>query len=86
MNPSFPVAKCVAVQNGRVLGVGNRLEDLKPWIGNLVKEDSTSSNHNQYQIDYTFKEHVLVPGFIEPHSHPLLGGLATSLICLTYEE
>jgi len=83
MNPSFPVAKCVAVQNGRVLGVGNRLEDLKPWIGDLVKEDS---NYNKDQIDYTFKDHVLVPGFIEPHAHPLLGGLATSLICLTYEE
>ncbi|MEI8186375.1 MAG: amidohydrolase [Chlorobiaceae bacterium] len=64
MNPSHPEATAVAVRNGQILGVGS-LEDLAPWL------KSTS-----YRIDRQFSQKILMPGFIEPHMHPILGALA----------
>jgi predicted amidohydrolase YtcJ len=54
------------------LSVG-ALEDLYPWIEN-----------NQYEIVETFKEKIIMPGFIEPHSHPIMGGLMLSLPLLSF--
>ena len=58
MNPDNPEAECVAVTNGRILGAGP-LESLTGW--------------GAYTLDDTFKNHVLTPGMIESHSHPMEG-------------
>ncbi|MBK8049553.1 MAG: amidohydrolase [Anaerolineales bacterium] len=61
MNPSNPKATHVAVREGKILGAGT-LAELKGW--------------GAYELDDTFKDHVLVPGFIEAHAHVLEGALA----------
>jgi predicted amidohydrolase YtcJ len=58
MNPSNPEATHVAVRDGRILGAGS-LEDLTGW--------------GEYDLDDTFQDKVLVPGFVEAHAHVLEG-------------
>lgn len=58
MNPSQPKATHIAVRDGRILGVGT-LETLAS-LGN-------------YQLDDRFAEHVILPGFVEGHSHAMEG-------------
>jgi len=72
MDPAWPIATAVAVQNGKILSVGS-LEDLKPWLSKFP-----------YKFDKTFENKILMPGFIEPHGHPLIGGTAMSRPLLTY--
>lgn len=62
MNPSNPEGTHVAVRDGRILGVGT-LDEVKGW--------------GRYNLDNTFKELVLVPGFVEAHAHVLEGGFAS---------
>ena len=54
MNPSRPEATHVAVRDGRVLGVGS-LEELSRW--------------GPHALDERFADKVLLPGFVEGHSH-----------------
>ncbi|WP_162786135.1 hypothetical protein [Polynucleobacter necessarius] len=63
MDPAIPNATAVAVADGRILSVGS-LEDLKPWADKYPT-----------QINRDFANKVIYPGCIEPHAHPLLGGL-----------
>lgn len=72
MDPGWPEATAVAVQNGRILSVGS-LDDLKPWLDKFP-----------HDIDDRFADKVIYPGFIEPHGHPLLGGIALSRPPLTF--
>ena len=72
MDPGWPYATAVAVRDGRILSVGT-LEDLKPWLVN-----------NPYEINNSFADKVIYPGFIEAHGHPVMGGVAISLPPLTY--
>ncbi len=60
VDPARPTADAIAVRDGRILGIGT-VEELSVW-GRPV-------------VDDTFVESVLVPGFIEAHSHVLEGGL-----------
>jgi len=60
MNPSRPLATHVAVRNGRILGAGS-LEELVGW--------------GEYVLDDRFDSKVLVPGFVEAHSHLMEGAL-----------
>lgn len=60
MNPAFPKGTAVAVRDGRVLGVGSR-DELAGW-----------GAHN---VDATFSDLVLMPGFIEAHTHVMTGGV-----------
>jgi predicted amidohydrolase YtcJ len=64
MDPTQPAATAVAVRDGQILSVCS-LPDLEPWLRN-----------NEYTIDEQFKDKVLMPGFIDPHLHPLLGAIA----------
>eukprot|EP01060_Flectonema_neradi_P016418 TRINITY_DN2300_c0_g2_i2.p1 TRINITY_DN2300_c0_g2~~TRINITY_DN2300_c0_g2_i2.p1 ORF type:complete len:611 (+),score=105.11 TRINITY_DN2300_c0_g2_i2:76-1833(+) len=73
MNDGWPTCTAVAVKNGMILGVGS-LETLKPWL------------KDGYTVNTTFKSKILVPGFIDPHMHPLIGGVAASLPCLAYYD
>lgn len=72
MDPSNPTATAVAVSDGKILSVGS-LEDLKPW-----------TDRYPTQINRQFEDKVLYPGFVDPHEHPLLGGLTATSYPLTY--
>jgi hypothetical protein len=54
MDPTRPEATHVAVRDGRVLGVGP-LEALRGW--------------GRFDLDERFADKVLLPGFVEGHSH-----------------
>ncbi|MFM8592888.1 MAG: amidohydrolase, partial [Chloroflexota bacterium] len=58
MDPDNPEAEYVAVADGKILGAGP-LESLAGW--------------GPYTLDETFKDHILTPGMIEGHSHPMEG-------------
>lgn len=63
MNAPMPEATAVAVRDGRIVEVGS-LETLKPWL-----------DGHPHRIDRQFENHVLMPGFIDPHLHPTLGAV-----------
>ncbi|MFI5000317.1 MAG: amidohydrolase [Reyranellales bacterium] len=60
MNPSQPFATHVAVRDGRILGAGT-LESLKGW--------------GKLDLDERFAGKVILPGFVEGHSHAYEGGV-----------
>ena len=60
MEPAQPAARFVAVADGIILGLADSLDELHPWTtGRAV------------QIVRDFADKVLLPGFIEPHLHPM---------------
>ena len=72
MDASWPSATAVALRDGKILSVGS-LDDLEPWLKSAP-----------YKIDRTFADKVLLPGFVEAHGHPLLGGASVTRPLLTY--
>jgi predicted amidohydrolase YtcJ len=64
MDSRYPEAKVVAVRDGIVLSIGQDLEDLEPWLSQY-----------EYHVDRTLEQKVLLPGFVDPHIHPLLAAL-----------
>jgi predicted amidohydrolase YtcJ len=66
MNPANPTATHVAVRDGRILGAG-QLGDLQGW--------------GDYVLDERFANHVLMPGFVEGHSHLIEGVLWRFVYC-----
>src|ERR1700742_1303086 len=62
MDPGWPEATAVAVMDGKILSVGT-LADLKPYLDKYP-----------HTIDRQFESRVLYPGFVEAHSHPIIGG------------
>ena len=54
LNSYRPFATHVAVQNGKILGVGS-LEQLQGW--------------GEYNLDTSLRGKILMPGFVEGHSH-----------------
>lgn len=73
MDPGWPIATAVAVKDGRILSVGETMEDLRPWLDRFP-----------YKVDETFADKVIYPGFVEPHGHPTMGGVAVGLKPLSY--
>ncbi|MFO0993853.1 MAG: amidohydrolase [Hyphomicrobiales bacterium] len=72
MDPGWPEGTAVAVMDGRILSVGT-FEDLKPWLDKYP-----------FEVDDRFTDKVIYPGFIEAHSHPVMGSLAISRPSLSY--
>ena len=62
MDPTRPRAEAVAVSDGRISAVGSLAECRKALPGAEVVDTGAA---------------VLLPGLIEPHSHPLMSGVAT---------
>lgn len=58
MDRASPMAEAVVVKDGRIAAVGTE-ETVKPWVGIETE-----------RID--LKGKTMMPGFIEPHMHPLL--------------
>jgi len=60
MDPDRPEATHVAVQDGKILGVGD-LEEMSGW--------------GEHQVDTTLADKIVLPGFVEGHCHLLAGGM-----------
>lgn len=60
MEPGFPEAKYVAVADGIILGLGQSVEDLEAW-----------TRGREVTIDRRFASNIFMPGFVEPHIHPM---------------
>lgn len=60
MNPSQPEATHIAVRDGRILGVGTA---------------ESMQDFNNASYDSRFENDILMPGFVEGHSHALEGAL-----------
>ena len=67
MDPGRPQADAVAVSNGRIVSVGT-LESMQPWL-----------RRTPYEIDDRFLGRIILPGFIDPHTHLRLSGTYMSL-------
>lgn len=67
LEPGRPLATAVAVQAGRIRAVGS-LEEVRRALGDEAHE-----------LDARFAGKVLLPGFIDPHVHPVLGGTILTL-------
>ncbi len=74
LDPDLPSAEAVAVVNSRVLATGTR-EQVQEAIG-----------EQPFTVDDTFDDHIIVPGFIAQHDHPVLGGLSLSSVILSIED
>lgn len=72
MDPGWPNATAIAVRGGKIMSAGS-LQDLKPWL-----------DAYPHEIIDTFKDKVIMPGFIEPHGHPMMGGILLTRPLLTY--
>ncbi len=60
MNPSQPQAQYIAVCDGRIMAVG-------PW--------QAVEHLKDYAVDDRFADKVILPGFVEGHSHALEGAM-----------
>jgi len=74
MEPAMPYATAVAVEEGRIVAVGS-LESLQPV---LALKGGT--------VDRRFDDRVLVPGFIDPHVHPMLPAVLTQFPFLAPDD
>ena len=60
MDPTAPRATAIAVQGDRIVGIGDG-DDVDQW--------------GAEEIDDSFDDYVLLPGFVEAHSHVMSGAL-----------
>ena len=74
LNPANPSAQAVAVVGDRILAAGP-LDSLKAAAGK-----------QPYTVDTRFASHVIVPGFIAQHDHPLLAALTMTSEIIAIED
>lgn len=74
MDPAHPDGTAVAVDNGRIVAVGSLADVVDALAG------------QPYLVDDRFADHVLVPGLIDQHVHPLLGALTLSVPIISMED
>lgn len=74
LDDNRPAAEAVAVVDDRILAVGS-LDELVDAAGG-----------QEYRIDETFANHVIVPGFIAQHDHPVLAALTMASEILAIED
>ena len=67
MDAGRPLANAVAIADGKVVSVGT-LETMQPWLDRFG-----------YEIDDRFKDKVIFPGFIDPHTHFRMSGVYMGL-------
>ena len=63
MDPQRPVARAVAVRDGRIAAVGS------------LAEVRAALDPDSYEIDQRFSDKVLMPGLIDNHLHPSMAAL-----------
>jgi hypothetical protein len=74
LDPSKPNATAVAVEGKRIVATGTQKE-VEAAIGN-----------QPFKLYDTFKDKVLVPGFIAQHDHPLLAGITMTSNVIAIED
>ncbi len=74
LDPDRPSTEAIAVVNGRILWAGD-LDEVVRVLGD-----------QPYEVDQTFADHVIVPGFIAQHDHPVLAALTMSSVILSIED
>jgi len=74
LDPARPSAQAVAVVGDRILAVGP-LDSLKAAAG-----------QQPYTVDTRFASHVIVPGLIAQHDHPLLAALTMTSEIIAIED
>jgi hypothetical protein len=74
VDPAKPSAQAVAVVGDRILAVGT-LDEMKAVAGK-----------QPYTVDRTFENHVMVPGLIAQHDHPLLAALTMTSEIIAIED
>ena len=74
MEERNPEAQAVAVSNNRIVSVGT-VDSVKAALG-----------QQSYKIDETFKNKVIMPGFIEQHIHPMLTALTLTTDVVSMED
>ncbi|MCA9689055.1 MAG: amidohydrolase [Myxococcales bacterium] len=74
LDPARPCTEAVAVVGDRILAAGT-LDELLAAVGD-----------QPYTIDRRFVDHVIVPGFIAQHDHPLLTALTMTSEIIAIED
>ncbi len=74
LDRSCPRAGAVAVRDGRILHVGSMSEVLE------------ALRDQEFFVDTRYKEHVIVPGFIEAHGHLFSDGALGQLVWTGFDD
>ncbi|HEB90124.1 MAG TPA: hypothetical protein ENI85_11175 [Deltaproteobacteria bacterium] len=64
MDPRYPEARFVVVRKGMIVAIGRKESDLAPWLSGT-----------DHEFDRRFEDRILLPGFVDPHIHPLLAAV-----------
>lgn len=75
MSRSLPQARFMAVAGGMVLGLADRLEALAPWTAG-----------REVRIERRFAGHVLFPGLVDPHIHPMQAAVMLNMPFLAPDD
>jgi predicted amidohydrolase YtcJ len=62
MDPGRPTGTAIAVADGQIVSVGE-LDTMRPWL-----------RRHKHVIDDRYADKVLLPGFIDPHTHLRMSG------------
>jgi len=75
MDMAVPEARYVVVDDGRILGLGNSLEEMGEWLDGV-----------DYRVDDRFSGQIMMPGLIDPHLHPLMAAVLLPTTFITPED
>ena len=67
MDIGRPTATAVAVADGRIVSVGS-IESMEPWLRRIP-----------HTIDDRYSDRVIMPGFVDPHTHLRISGTFAGL-------
>ncbi|NRB73809.1 MAG: amidohydrolase [Verrucomicrobiales bacterium] len=74
LDPAKPTAEAVAVVGERILATGT------------VAELKAAAGDQPFRVDDTFKDHVIIPGLIGQHDHPVLTALTMVTQIIAIED
>lgn len=74
LDPARPTAQAVAVLGDRIHAAGT------------LSEVTAALDGHPYRVDDRYSGHVIVPGFIAQHDHPILAALTMASVILSIED